>query len=395
MAAGQVPPWSGNSSGDGTARRTRVAVVITRLEGGAGQLALRGARLTRGAGVEPVVVTGSGDLIEQARAAGLEVVLVPSLRTPIEPRSDLRALRELSALFADGDFDVVHTHTSKAGATGRLAARRAGVGRIVHTYHGFGFHEFQSAARRAAYIEIERRLGRFTDVALCVGTGVAAEAVRRRLIAPERVVTIGIALDPVAAAAADLSARSEQARDQARRLLGLPADAVVVGAVGRLAYQKAPEDFLAALTLLDRPDLTGVWVGGGELADRVERRARKLGTRIVLAGERPDVFTLLPGFDLFALPSRYEGLPTAIVEAMICGVPVIATAVNAVSDLVVPGETGLLVPPGRPADMAGAIGFLLDSPSIATRMATAARASLGHRFTEAALLDALIAAYQP
>src|SRR5207344_2077925 len=117
---------------------------------------------------------------------------------------------------------------------------RAAVPRIVHTYHGFPFHEFQSRGRRGAYVAIERRLGRITDVALCVGTGVAAEAIRRRLVAPDRVRTIGVA---VAGAGSPPGQRPAQERARARLALGLPAQATVVGAVGRLTYQKAPEDF--------------------------------------------------------------------------------------------------------------------------------------------------------
>jgi glycosyltransferase involved in cell wall biosynthesis len=169
---------------------------------------------------------------------------------------------------------------------------------------------------------------------------------------------------------------------------------MVVGTIGRLTYQKAPEDFLAALRLLGRPDVIGVWVGGGELAERVARLAAAMpGVAVVLAGERTDVPELLPAFDVFALSSRYEGLPTVVVEAMVCGVPVVATAVNAVADVVVPGETGLLVPPRRPELMAEAIAFLLDSPAAASRMATAARARLGLRFGEQALRGALTEAY--
>ena len=139
----------------------RVAVVITRLEGGAGILALRGATALDPARFQVTVITGSGTaLIARARAAGLEVVVEPSLRAPIGPVADLTALRRLSALLRQRRFDVVHTHTAKAGAVGRLAARRAGAGRIVHTYHGFPFHEFQSPARRGAYVALERRLGR-------------------------------------------------------------------------------------------------------------------------------------------------------------------------------------------------------------------------------------------
>ena len=104
---------------------------------------------------------------------------------------------------------------------------------------------------------------------------------------------------------------------------------------------------------------------------------------------------LLPAFDVFALSSRYEGLPTVVVEAMICGVPVVATAVNAVPDLVIPGETGLLVPPGRPGQLAAAIRYLLDAPELAARMAATARARLGDQHGESALRAALMAAYSP
>jgi glycosyltransferase involved in cell wall biosynthesis len=368
----------------------RVAVVITRLEGGAGLLALRGSAALDPARFAVTIITGSGGLLlRQARAAGLEVVLEQSLRTPIGPATDLAALWRMTALLRAGRFGVVHTHTAKAGALGRLAARRAGVGRIVHTYHGFPFHEFQSPARRAAYVAVERRLGRITDLALAVGGGVAVEAVRRGLIAPDRVRTIGVAVDQPRPEAADPAARR-----RARGALGLPPDATVVGAVGRLAYQKAPEDFLAALRVLGRPGVVGVWVGGGGLAGRVARlAAAQPQAPVLLTGERGDVPELLPAFDVFALSSRYEGLPTAVVEAMLCGVPVVATAVNAVGDVVLPGETGLLVPPRRPDLLAGAVRALLDSPADAARMAAAARARLGARYTVPALRDALAAAY--
>jgi glycosyltransferase involved in cell wall biosynthesis len=450
----------------------RVAVLITRLEGGAGILALRGAMALDPRSYQLTIITGQGSsrLLSEARAAGLMVVDEPALRAPIDPVGDVVALRRLAVLLARERFDVVHTHTAKAGTLGRLAARRAAVPRIVHTYHGFPFHEFQPAVRRAAYIAIERRLGRFTDLALCVGTGVAVEAVRRGLISPERIRTIGVAVDgfgwpagqhagsavPVASqpsaqetaagerllgeppavvtAAAKLAGAGLAgaglagaglagagpagagagagpagagagagagpagaglaAREIARRELGLPSDATVIGAVGRLTYQKAPEDFVDMIRRLRRPGVVGVWVGDGELAGQVRRlAAAEPAAPVVLAGERADVPRLLPAFDVFALPSRYEGLPTAIVEAMMCGVPVVATAVNAVADVVVPGETGLLVPPRRPDLMAGAVSYLLSSPAAAARMATRAQAQLGDRYGISALRASLAAAY--
>jgi glycosyltransferase involved in cell wall biosynthesis len=375
----------------------RVATVITRLEGGAGQLALRGALIMDPGAYEMTIITGRGDpvLLDRAAAAGLEVLIEPALRAPIAPRSDLGALVRLRGLFTRRPFDIVHTHTAKAGMIGRLAAHGAGVPRLVHTYHGFPFHEFQALPRRQAYVRIERGLGRITDLALCVGTGVAVEAVRRRLISPERIRTIGVVADgPALAHDGRHGAVPGSARARARAALGLPAGATVVGAVGRLTYQKAPGDFVAALRELGRPDVTGVWVGDGELAGQVAAQAGETpAVRLVLAGQRGNVAELLPAFDVFLLSSRYEGLPTAVVEAMICGIPVVATAVNAVGDVVVPGETGLLVPPGHPALMADAVRFFLDSPEAAARMAAAAQARLGKRFGEPALRQALAAAY--
>lgn len=371
--------------------RLHVATVVTRFQAGAGTVALRGAKALDPDRFRVCIIAGSGDrLLDDAADAGFQVRLEPSLRSEIAPRAEWHAFHRLAGVLAE-DFDVVHTHSAKAGALGRLAAHRAGVGRIVHTYHGLPFHEFQSPARRSSYIEIERRLGRFTDIGLCVGAGVAVEVVRRRLISPERVRTIGVAVDRSAPAG------TPEGRLAARLALGVPPGALVVGTVGRLAYQKAPEDFVAALAKLHRPDVVGVWIGGGELEEAMRDAVRRAApnARVILAGERANVPELLPAFDVFAMSSRYEGLPVAIVEAMVCAIPVVATAVNAVSDVVVPGVTGLLVPPQSPDLLAAAIGYLLDHPATAYAMATAARAQLAGRHNDEALGHALTAAYLP
>jgi glycosyltransferase involved in cell wall biosynthesis len=376
-------------------RPLRVASVIARLEGGAGLQAFRGARVMDPAAIEVTLIAGSGDrLLAQAAVEGLRIRREPALRGDLDPLHDPLAVLRLATLLRRARFDVVHTHGAKAGAVGRLAARRAGVPRVVHTYHGFPFHEFQTAARRHAYLAIERQLGRFTDMVLCTGTAVAAEAIRRGLAAPERVRAIGVAV-PGAEHRVFPDRFSPQARARARLVLGLPAGATVVGAVGRLTYQKAPEDFVTALAGLG-PGVTGLWIGTGELAARTARQAAALpGVNVVFPGERHDVADLLPALDVFVLPSRYEGLPTVVVEAMLARVPVVATAVNAVTDLVIPGETGLLVPPGRPGMLAGAVRYLLGAPADAARMAAAARARIGDRYGEPALGAVLAAAYAP
>jgi glycosyltransferase involved in cell wall biosynthesis len=155
----------------------------------------------------------------------------------------------------------------------------------------------------------------------------------------------------------------------------------VVGTVGRLDFQKAPTDMLDAFKRLPHA-VHFVWIGGGPLHDKVARAVASsgLGDRFHLLGERRDVAALLPALDVFAMASLYEGLPCSVVEAMTCGIPVVATAVNAVPEVVVPGRTGLLVPPARPEQLARAIQHLLDRPDLGGRMASAARSNLGDRF---------------
>lgn len=347
-------------------RPLEVAQVVTRFQAGAGGVALRGALALDPARFRVTIVTGAGGpLADRARAAGLEVVLVPSLVSPLSPGRDLRAFVALVRLFRRRHFDVVHTHSAKAGCLGRLAASRCGVPLIVHTYHGFPFHDFQGRLRRRSYIAIERALAGRTDVVLAIGTGVATEALRLRLARPAALRTIPPVVE------GDSVPVTPASRAEARARLGLPADAPVVGTVGRLDFQKAPEHFIAAIAGLSDHGAIGVWIGSGPGRADAERAVREhgLGHRFVFAGERDDVARLLPALDVFALSSRYEGLPCAVVEAMRAGLPVVATAVNSVPDLVVPGESGLLVPPGRPETLAVAIQGLLNDPDTAARLA--------------------------
>jgi glycosyltransferase involved in cell wall biosynthesis len=371
--------------------RIRVAQVVTRFVAGAGGVALRGAEALDPTRYDVAIVAApGGGLLVDAEHDGFEVIRVPDLVPEIDPVSDARALRQLCTIMTERRFDVVHTHSAKAGALGRLAAHMTRVPAVVHTFHGFPFHEFQSPLRRRAYVEIERRLAGITDRFLAVGSAVAAEAVRRRIAPVDRIRVIDSAI------ADDVVPRSPASRFLARGLLGVPPGMQVVGAVGRLDEQKAPRDFVAALAHLDRDDVFGVWVGDGPLRPVVERdiRDRGLEGRIVLLGHRRDVPLLLPAFDVFALSSLYEGVPCAVIEAMRCGVPVVATAVNGVHEVVVPGRSGLLVPPRDPRALARAIGSLLGDPVEGARLAATAQRQLEGHFVTSGLGDDLMQTYE-
>jgi glycosyltransferase involved in cell wall biosynthesis len=369
----------------------RVAQVITRFIAGAGGVALRGAMALDPERYSVTIMSApGGPLLAEAEKAGFDVVRLSHMRPELNLREDPRALRELIVELRKGRFDIVHTHSAKAGALGRIAAHRVGVPGIVHTFHGFPFHNFQSWPLRATYVGIEKRLGLITDQFLAVGGAVAAQAISLKIAPAERIRTIASAIET------DIPQASEGSRLAARKLLGLPEDALVVGTVGRLAPQKAPQDMVAAIEAMDRRDVYCVWVGDGPLREATRRliHRRGLEQRFLLLGERRDVGALLPAFDVFALASLYEGLPCSIAEAMTCGVPVVATAVNAVPEVVVAGRTGLLVPPGAPKLLGKALAYLLDHPAEGARMAQAARVQLGDRFHPAVLGRDLVETYE-
>ena len=320
--------------------RQRVATVITRLQAGGGGVALRGALaldpdefdvtiVTGGAGVDGRTGTRSpsttgvlfgadavdgapeGDLLPAAYAAGLEVARVPALVPPISPVRDRAALRTLTRLLADGGYDVVHTHSAKAGALGRLAAVRAGRPRIVHTFHGFPFHEFQSgrAARRVragwsggsaatptpSWRSARRWPPRRSAADSPPPTGCARS--RRRSTRPLSGRPRRAGRGPAAAGPA-----AGRAGRRHRRPGRLPEGA---GALRRRAGRPAPTTCSGCGSAPGRC--------GRGCSSRV--RQRGLTDRFRWLGHRDDVPELLPAFDVFALASRYEGVPCVLVEA--------------------------------------------------------------------------------
>ncbi len=236
-------------------RRRSVAVIVTRLQAGAGGVALRGALSVDPTRYDVTIISGGSDgtadadgsgdsLLRRATEAGLRVINVAQLVSPVSPANDIRTLRVLTDQLVSGQFDVVHTHSAKAGALGRLAAERAGTPMVVHTFHGFPFHEFQSKVLRGGYVRIERYLSRRTDAFLAVGGAVAAEAVRRGIAGPDRVRVISPAIESI------VCPGGPAVRAGARSALGVPVGCKVVGTVGRMDYQKAPESFVDAIALL-------------------------------------------------------------------------------------------------------------------------------------------------
>ena len=391
MAIVSAPARPETTEPERPAAPLRIAHVNANFCAGSGGITLREARsLARDRFSATILAPEDGSLFDRAEDAGLEVVRLRRMGggRHVYPRADAQAVRELADQLRAGRFDLVHTHAGRAGALGRVAARRAGVRAVVHTLHGFPFNEFQSPPVRYTLLTIERRLGRITDYFLTDGTFVASQAVRLRIAPPDRIRALISPIDPVPPV-------STAARRLARRRLGIPDGAKVIGTASRLAVQKAPLDMVRAFAGLGRPDAYMVWLGDGELRGETERLIERTGVagRFLLLGDRSDVAELLPAFDVCAISSLWEGLPCTVVEAMTCGVPVVATAVNSVPEVVIPGRTGLLARPADPASLSRALAFMLDNPAAAARMAAAARRNIGEQFSSDALGQELSDAY--
>ena len=286
--------------------------------------------------------------------------------------------RRVSRLLREGGFALVHSHGKGAGLYARLAARRAGVP-AVHTFHGIHYAQYPPGMR-AAYLGMERWLARRTHTLIHVSASEAAEAARLGLAPPGRSRVIVNGID-----AAQVRARA-RAAPLDRRALGLPADARgVVGTVARLEPVKRVDLLLEAMArlLAGRPDAALLVVGDGPAAGALRQRARALGIegRTAWAGAMPDAVRCLPAVDVFASASRGEGLPLALLEAMACGLPVVATRVPGHGDVVVDGDTGLLTDPDGPAGLAEALARVLADPAWARGLGEAGRERVERQFS--------------
>ncbi|MGF1432218.1 glycosyltransferase [Kitasatospora sp. LaBMicrA B282] len=368
--------------------RVKVLHVITRFWAGAG-----GNTLMTAVGMDPRVyevwVAGvpGGPLWERARAAGVRTVELRGFREVLAP-GDLLVLWRLVRLIRRERFTVVHTHSAKGGFLGRFAARICRTPVVVHTFHGLSFHDRMPPLRRALYRRLERLPRSSTHAFLAVAPQLAREVVEQRLAPPGRVRVVPSAVD-----LEDIPTDYDPA---ARWELGFPEHVPLVGTVGRIDRQKAPLDFvrMAAALRTTHPSAAFVMVGDGPLADQVRQLAAELDVEVHLTGYRPDAARLAAGLDVFVISSLYEGLGRALTEALAAARPVAATCVNGIPDLVEPGATGLLAAPADPADLARAVGWLLDHPDAAAKMGHQGRARVRAAFDPATMCSQIDHCYR-
>ena len=321
----------------------------------------------RARGHTVIGVSAGGSQLDHARAEGFDVRAVPLARS-LSPVASWRAYSALVDLFRAERPDLVHAHMPISGFLARLAAWRAGVPVIAYTCHGFLFNQPGPLWRRALGFVVEWIGGRLTDIHTTVSTEEAADA--RRLHIHASSTPVGNGRDP-ARYHPDPAARA-----RIRTEFGVAEDRPVVVIVSRLVRHKGHPELLAAMRDVDAE----LWVVGDRLAsDHGEDlepyfAASGLGPRLRRLGYREDIPAILAAADIFVLPSHFEGLPMSVIEAMLSGLPVVATDISGPREQVVDGETGFLVGLMDVPALAGALQRLAADPDLRTRLGAAARA---------------------
>ena len=334
---------------------------------------MKGARAR---GHEVVGACADGPLLADVRANGFRVEALP-LERSLSPAALWRGYRALTALCAREKPDLLHAHMPISGILARVAARAAGVPIIAYTCHGFLFNQPGPWPRRAASFVLEWLLGKITDVFMTVSADEAKDALR-----------LGIARNPIAVGNGRDPTKFHpdlEARAAVRAELGVGPDRVVVIAVSRLVRHKGYPELLSAM----REVPAELWVVGerlpsdhGEDLEPYFDRAR-LGGRLRRLGYRTDIAALLAASDIFVLPSHFEGLPMSTIEAMLVGLPVVASDIRGPREQIVDGETGLLVPRGSVAALGAALTRLASDVNLRRQMGVCARARARRLYDEA------------
>lgn len=350
----------------------KICHIITRLiVGGAQENTLLTCRGLRERGHDVTLIAGvetgpEGSLWSEAEAIGCRLVRLESLRRAIRPVADLRAIFDLTRILRQLGPDVVHTHSSKAGILGRIAAHRAsgtssrlkpatrgaGIPLIIHTIHGMSFNRTQSWPVRMGYRLLEKRVGRFTDRFICVADAMTRQAVEAGLALRERFITIRSGMET------DRFFPDSSDRAAVRAEWGVADGHIVIGTIARLFANKGYDEIIAALPAIAEalPEARFVWVGDGKHREPYLRRVAEFGLsdRVVLTGlvSPSAIPRLLRGMDLLVHASRWEGLPRALPQALLTEVPAVSFDNDGAPEVVEDGATGRLVPYGDAAKLA-------------------------------------------
>jgi glycosyltransferase involved in cell wall biosynthesis len=376
--------------------KIRVLLVITRMTMGSTNVVLDiASHLNQHPQFEVGIIAGpvpeyEVDLTHLAYENKIPTEIVKSLTNRKNPLLALKAFLELRAYMLHGRYDIVHTHSSMAGVIGRLAAYTARVPVIIHHVHGWGLQEGMSGVLRMLYLGLERLCASITDRMIAVSKPTIQTGLMYRICKEDKFALIynGIHLEKF---------RQKVDGRQIRKDLSLDPEHKLVGMICRLDKQKNPMDFIraAAIVIENYPGVQFLIAGDGPLRSECEDLIDNLNLRgkLFLLGFRSDIHRILPILSLTAMSSLWEGLPFVFQEAMSAGKPVVANDVDGVGDVVINGETGYLVPPHHPEEMAERILFLLKNDDLCQKMGIDAQ-RYSDRFSTQQMLEKIESLYK-
>ncbi|MBU1727282.1 MAG: glycosyltransferase [Candidatus Omnitrophica bacterium] len=372
-------------------RKIRVLHIITRLiKGGAQENTLITILGLREKGYDVVLASGptsgpEGEIESYARAMGVKLVIIPELVRQPSLYKDIAATVKIYNLITRHKFDIVHTHTSKAGIVGRLAAKLASAPIIVHTPHGHIFHSYFGPIKSKFYHGLEMVFSNFCDKIITLTDKCRDEHVKYRIASVGKFVTIhsGVRLDRFIGR----SFNNEEVKSE----FNIPLHKRVAGTVARLEPIKGVNYFVDSMKdVLDSvPDAHFLVVGDGSQREQLENRVEELGIdeNVTFTGVREDVPRLLSAMDLFVLSSLNEGMGRVLVEAGVMAKPAVATKVSGIPELVKHGKTGILVEPRDTKELAQGIVELLSSPEKLSAMGENAKLMMMSRFSAERMVD--------
>jgi glycosyltransferase involved in cell wall biosynthesis len=330
------------------------------------------------------------DGIEEAKKNGVNVIALPSMVRSIRPIKDLKALLSLVWLIFKEKPDIVHTHSSKAGILGRMAAKINFVPHIIHTPHGHVFYGHFGPLVSKIFMWVERIFSRITDRMVALTDGEMDDYINLSVCSPQKLLKIHSGVD------VKQFKQSNGNMVEKRRSLGLDQNGKIVGFVGWLLPIKGPGYLLKAMDYVwqEYPDTALVFVGKGDLDMDLRAQALKVRAngRVKFLGWREDIDEIMPVFDMLVLPSLNEGMGRVLVEAMAAGKPVVASRTGGIPDLVWHGETGYLVPPADEKALADGIKKLLDDAGRAWEMGQQGKKRC-QQFSLEAMIEKLDALY--
>jgi len=348
---------------------------------------------SKGYEVEFACASQPGALIEAVKESGIAFRPLRFLVREINPYKDIRAVFELESLMKREQYHIVHTHNSKAGFIGRLSARLAGIPVVVHTVHGFAFHEFERRLLKGLYVFLERTAAPWSDRLVVVSSPLQEWGLRLGIGDRQQYAVIPDGID---------TERYEEVKaievERRKQEFCIDEDTLVVGFVAKLWEGKGHAVLIEAIPDIIRevPRVKFMFVGEGYLKKLLERIVKKKGLQenVIFTGFREDIPQITALFDVAVLPSFYEGLGRSLLEAMALSKPVVATSVGGIPFIVRDGENGLLVPANDSSALAFALIRLLKDSSLRRSMGEKGRIQITERFSVKAMVEQVEAIYK-